>query len=379
MKGKAPEVLTVKKKGFIAALAVIAIVVILALLFFAAVIFSDNKITLARCVVTDNGGLYMVYNDRPVYLVCDKDAEYNTGDKLLIIHDGAFAESYPEQTRAHFIVKIGSGSIEDIPPKAVEILIETGNYDISNMGGADGPQTIYSTVQLLEKLSNAEESSYRIGATLPGTDFSSVGKVLADEITQQWKTYEGMTPEQRMVSSKLWGIVSVPADSWKECEETVGFAVYNPLEKLDWLNKTGYFGMESVDPDMSAKHIQITANAQSADRQLKEISITAGYNMESVCITLTAILAADSGTFTTGSICKGYATYEQSAETAGSGIPVLVVTADKMNNTGYYNKDYLDPTAYWVKDNVFYALRVLGEEKDRLRIQNTLDRILAEV
>jgi len=47
---------------------------------------------------------------------------------LLIIHQSAFAESYPEQTRAYFIIKIGAGSVEDIPQKAIDVLIETGNY-----------------------------------------------------------------------------------------------------------------------------------------------------------------------------------------------------------------------------------------------------------
>lgn len=40
------------------------------------------------------------------------------------------------------------------------VLTETGNYSISNVGGADGSQITYSTVQVLEKTSDTEESSY---------------------------------------------------------------------------------------------------------------------------------------------------------------------------------------------------------------------------
>ena len=36
-------------------------------------------------------------------------------------------------------------------------------------------------------------------------------------------------------------------------------------------------------------------------------------------------------------------------------------------------------TAYWVKDNVFYALRVFGNETDKAEIQATLDKLLAEI
>jgi len=258
--------------------------------------------------------------------------------------------------------------------------VETDNYSISNVGGVDGAQVAYSTVQVLEKISGTEESSYWVGAALPGTDFSTMGQILTDKLTQEWDTYDRMTREQRLASSKLWGVVGIQTDTWKECEEAIGFTVYNPLETLDWLNKTGYFGMESTNPGALAKHVQVTANsAQAADRKLSEINVTAGYNIGSVRVTLTAILTADTGTYTTGSVSNGYATYEQNIGTTESGVPVLIVTINETNNTEYYDGDYFDPTAYWVKDNVFYILRVFGEEKDKAEIQTILERILAGI
>lgn len=257
---------------------------------------------------------------------------------------------------------------------------KTDNYSISNVGGVDGPKVAHSTMQVLEKISGTEESSYRVGATLPGTDFSSMGQILADKLTQEWNTYDSMTREQRLASSKLWGVVGIQTDTWKECEEAIGFTVYNPLETLDWLNKTGYFGMEGTNTSTPAKHIQVTANStQAANRKLGEINVTAGYSTDSVRVTLTAILTADAGTFTIGSVCNGYATYEQNVVTTGSGVPVLIMTTNETNNTGYYDGDYFDPTVYWVKDNVFYILRVFGDEKDKAEIQAILERILAGI
>ena len=160
-----------KKKGLTILLSLIGIVVALALLLFAVILFIGNQITIARCIATDNGGLYMVYDERPVHLSFNGDKEYETGDNLLIVHQSAFAESYPEQTRAYFIMKLGSGSEKDIPQKAIDVLIETGNYTISSIGGADNPQSTHSTVQVLEKTSDTHESSYRVGAYLPATDF----------------------------------------------------------------------------------------------------------------------------------------------------------------------------------------------------------------
>lgn len=248
------------------------------------------------------------------------------------------------------------------------------------VGGADEPQVTNSIVRVLETKSDLLESSYRVGADLAKTDFSSIGRILADKIAREWDTYDSMTREQRMLSSKAFGVVGIQTDTWNECEEAIGFTVNNPLESLDWLNKTGYFGMDSTDPDSPVSHVQAIAHTfPVTDRKANEINVTAGYNYGNVSITLTASFTANAGTFTTGSVCNGYAVYKQDAVTAGSGIPVLIITTDEANNTGYYDGDYFDPVAYWVKDNVFYTLRVFGEEADREEIQDILDRILAAV
>lgn len=90
--------------------------------------FSGNQLTVARCVVTEGGSLYMVYDDSPVLLTSVGERDYRTGDKLLILHANAFAESYPEQARAVFVCKIASGTEEDVPQKVYDVLIETGNW-----------------------------------------------------------------------------------------------------------------------------------------------------------------------------------------------------------------------------------------------------------
>ena len=115
------------KKGVKIAVIIIAAVLALALLGIAVLFLSGNQITVARCIVTENGGLYMVYDERPVRISAGEDRDYQTGDKLLIVHASAFAESYPEQARTIFVMKIGSGTTDDIPQKALDVLAETGN------------------------------------------------------------------------------------------------------------------------------------------------------------------------------------------------------------------------------------------------------------
>lgn len=246
--------------------------------------------------------------------------------------------------------------------------------------GKSRPVTNAADVQITEMISGEKESSYRVEALLPTTDLSSVGQPLADKISQEWDEFDSMTKEQQRTSSKLWGVVDIQTDTWEDCEEAIGFTLYNTLETLDWLSKTGYFGMESVDSHAPTAHVQVTANAsQTADRKPGEVSAIAGYKDDDVRITLAATVSSSTESFTTGSVYTGYATYEQNTVTTGSGTTVLIVTVNGTNNIGYYDGDYFDSTAYWVKDNVFYALCVFGNETDRAEIQATLDKILAEI
>ena len=115
------------KKSNKSILIVIVAVLALALLGFVMLFLSGNQITIARCIVTENGSLYMVYDERPVHISAGDEKDYQTGDKLLIVHASAFAESYPEQARTIFVMKIGSGTKDDIPQKALDVLTETGN------------------------------------------------------------------------------------------------------------------------------------------------------------------------------------------------------------------------------------------------------------
>lgn len=115
------------KKGVKITVIIIAAVLALALVGLATIFLSGNQITVARCIVTENGSVYMVYDERPVHISAGEDRDYQTGDKLLIIHANAFAESYPEQARAVFVMKIGSGTKEDIPQKALDVLTKTGD------------------------------------------------------------------------------------------------------------------------------------------------------------------------------------------------------------------------------------------------------------
>lgn len=73
-----------KKKALIISLSVVGAILLIALIGLAVVFLSGNRFTVARCIVTDSGGLYMVYDDSPVHLSYESNTDYQTGDKLLI-------------------------------------------------------------------------------------------------------------------------------------------------------------------------------------------------------------------------------------------------------------------------------------------------------
>ncbi len=254
------------------------------------------------------------------------------------------------------------------------------NHTDFDVGVADNSTDTYGEVKVIETVSDVQESSYRVSVNLPATDLSAPGRVLAEKIEKEWNTFDSMTRTQLMVSSHLWGIVYLETDTWSECEQAIGVTIHNPLESIDWIDKTGYIGMESADPSTPVRHVKATAHSVSTtDRKPGNIRVEAGYRNDDIRITLTATVYASAGAFTIGSITHGYATYDQSTLTTGSGVTALVVTTNETNNTGYYNGDYFAPVAYWVKDNVFYSLRVFADAEDQTEIQNTLARLLAEI
>lgn len=107
-------------------------IIIIVIVLLASLFFSGNDITVARCIITENGELFMVDGERPVILNGCSKKDYKTGDKLFIIHSTAYAESYPEQTAAKLVFKISDGTEQDVNQKALDILKELNYFDSSD-------------------------------------------------------------------------------------------------------------------------------------------------------------------------------------------------------------------------------------------------------
>ena len=187
-----------KNNGIKITAIILGVVLAIVLIGLAILFLSGNQFTVARCIVTENGSLYMVYDDRPVKLSYDGDTDYKTGDKLLIAHQSAFAESYPEQTRAYFVMKLGSGLLEDIPQKALDVLIETGNYGTSGIqpGGVSIEEfadvsvawaNYYDGDELIQSALNFDKMGLAYGQTADA-EHLPIFKVASVEELEEFKT-----------------------------------------------------------------------------------------------------------------------------------------------------------------------------------------------
>lgn len=140
---------------------IIAIVIasIALLLLLSVVLLTNGKeVSTGRCLVADNGKvLWIDDSGSPVELIdrawlgLPKNLE--TGDKIWLIHADAIAESYPGQVGTYFCIKIGDGTISDIPSGTISSLKELGwiNADesVSNIGGVDNPSDVTTESKLL--------------------------------------------------------------------------------------------------------------------------------------------------------------------------------------------------------------------------------------
>lgn len=119
-----------KRLKWIIPLAVVVLLAAAVLSFLA-----GKGISTGYCVVADNGSRLIVLGNSPVRLsnrCLSEDALYkfDTGDKLLVLHDG-IQETYPGSTAAYFCIKIGEGSAKDIPED-----VFVGLYELNWLSGA---------------------------------------------------------------------------------------------------------------------------------------------------------------------------------------------------------------------------------------------------
>lgn len=86
-------------------------------------------ISTGRCLVVDEDTVMLVKDNSPIVMHPRSagriPADLSTGDEILVIHDG-IQESFPAGTGVYAVVRLESGSMEDIPAGVIEQLKELG-------------------------------------------------------------------------------------------------------------------------------------------------------------------------------------------------------------------------------------------------------------
>ena len=131
-----------KKKKWLLPLCIFAAVLLCVLLHMA----SGFTISAGRCLMAEPANCFMVVDNRPVKLNYKGKINFQTGDKLLVLHQNVYAESYPEQTRAYLILKTGSGSADDVPQAAKDVLIEVGMLNGNSRQPFELPTALFDSL-----------------------------------------------------------------------------------------------------------------------------------------------------------------------------------------------------------------------------------------
>lgn len=82
-----------------------------------------------RCLVADGDTVMLILEGSPIVMHPRGSAwmldGLATGDEILVLHDG-IQESYPGGTGVYALVRLGGGSIDDIPAQVIDQLTELG-------------------------------------------------------------------------------------------------------------------------------------------------------------------------------------------------------------------------------------------------------------
>lgn len=243
------------------------------------------------------------------------------------------------------------------------------NYNLKS--NADETNAM-QTVSLVETKTGEEHSFYRIQSDLQPimqNDFSSeMFKVLKEE----WSAFENMTKEQQMLSNHIFGICVEYMDKWTDAENFMGFSVYNPLENVEWLVHGNSYGipMDSVQSAIDKSHVKVIWYGEN-NNMINNASVQAGYLDGDIRVTLSTTVTTEDQEYETEAAWASEVAFKDRMVSLEDGTPILII--EPVNEGEYSSLD-----AYFVKEEVFYNIHVVGEAYAINETRHTLDNILAE-
>lgn len=165
-----------------------------------------------------------------------------------------------------------------------------------------------------------------------------------DALQADWDEWNAKSEMEQMISSRMPGNIYWSFDTWAECEEFLGFKVFNPLEDSEF-EKGTYVGMPEGFNEASRFYVSVYGTKEG---EVQRISIESGYRDGDIRITVRVGICPDKPLELTG---------EQ------------MITEDS-------GERYVATSKVVAIGPVSYNIRVVGEENRWKEVRETLSKVL---
>ena len=165
-----------------------------------------------------------------------------------------------------------------------------------------------------------------------------------DALQADWDEWNEKSEMEQMISSRMPGNIYRSFDTWAECEEFLGFEVFNPLEDSEFTKGT-FVGMPEGFNDASRIYVSVYGTKEG---EVQRISVESGYRDGDIRITVRVGIHPDKPLELTG---------EQ------------MITEDS-------GERYVATSKVVVIGPVSYNIRVVGEENRWKEVRETLSKVL---
>ena len=159
-----------------------------------------------------------------------------------------------------------------------------------------------------------------------------------------WDAWNAKSEMEQMISSRMPGHIYKSFDTWAECEEFLGFEVFNPLEDSEF-EKGSYVGMPEGFNDASRFYVSFGGTKEG---KVEWISVDSGYRDGDIRITVSMGIRPD-----------------KPLEIKGE----PMITEDS-------GERYVATSKVVAIGPVSYNIRVVGEENRWKEVRETLSKVL---
>lgn len=191
-----------------------------------------------------------------------------------------------------------------------------------------------------ETLSGEEAYSEMISSDM-------LGQGVYEALQEDWEAWNERYEFQRAISSHIPGICYARFEDWTECEEFLGFSIFNPLEESAWPEKGSYGGMPVGYNEAPRFYVSFYGTSEG---QVEWIHVESGYWDGDIRITVNAQVSVD-----------------MPKENMDDKEPLI--TEDS-------GERYVASEAVLARGPITYNIRVIGEPNMQSEVKETLEKVL---